>query len=48
VSDIKDSNLLGTIVNPVEKTVFACSNPPPFFELAAEEFRAGRPRILRQ
>jgi hypothetical protein len=48
VPDIKDSNLLGTIVNPVKNTVVSDSNPPSFLELASEEFHSGRARIFRQ
>jgi len=48
VPDVEDSNLLGTIVNPVENTVVSDSNPPSLPELASEEFCSERARIFRQ
>jgi hypothetical protein len=47
VPDIKDPNLLGTVVNPKENTVVSDSNPPPLLELASEKFRSWRARIYR-
>jgi hypothetical protein len=48
VPDIKESNLLGSIVNPIENTVVNDSNPLSFFELAFEEFRSRRAGIFGQ
>jgi len=48
VPNIKDSNLLGRIVNTIENTIVGDSNPPSFFKLAFEEFRTGRARIFGQ
>jgi hypothetical protein len=41
VPDIKDSNLLATVVNPVKNTVVCDSNPPSFLQFPSEEFGSG-------
>ena len=47
VPDIKDPNLLGTVVNPIENTVVSDSNPLSFLELASEKFGSWMARIYR-
>jgi len=41
VPDIKDSNLLGTVVNAIQNAIVRDSNSPTFLEFASEEFRPG-------
>jgi hypothetical protein len=48
VADIKDPNLLGTVVNPIKNTIASDSNPPSFLELPSKELGSRRARIYRQ